>query len=176
MDTALETSAPLVFAAGNLIHPAETADVAAWNGRHAARQIAATLAAPRAGRAVEQRAAGQSAALAGGSAVVAGAPAAAGRIPVSVAPPLTWISPGAVRPPVLPPGGRFLLRCDSFRPAGRIEVWQGPAAGPDPLWAPGPRPLGPPAGGLGRPARRGIGPGPGPAHLIQAAMPSAPLG
>ena len=124
VDTALETSAPLVFAAGNLIHPAETADVAAWNGRHAARQIAATLAAPRAGRAVEQRAAGQSAALAGGSAVVAGAPAA-GRIPVSVAPPLTWISPGAVRPPVLPPGGRFLLRCDSFRPAGRIEVWQG---------------------------------------------------
>jgi hypothetical protein len=35
VDTALETAAPRVFAAGNLIHPAETADVAALSGRHA---------------------------------------------------------------------------------------------------------------------------------------------
>src|SRR5262249_5547362 len=37
VDTALETSVPLMFAAGNLVHPAETADVAAAGGRHAAR-------------------------------------------------------------------------------------------------------------------------------------------
>ena len=44
VDTTLATSAPGVFAAGNLIHAAETADVAALSGRHAARQIAAFLA------------------------------------------------------------------------------------------------------------------------------------
>ncbi len=46
VDTALETSAPRVFAAGNLIHPAETADVAALTGRHAARHLAAALRRP----------------------------------------------------------------------------------------------------------------------------------
>jgi len=130
VDTALETSAPLVFAAGNLIHPAETADVAARSGRHAARQIAAALAARPAGfspsgcPAPPADLAGAPA-LAGPSISVARSQAAAGRIPVTVAPPFTWISPGAVRPRVLPPGGRFLLRCGSFWPAGRIEVWQG---------------------------------------------------
>jgi pyruvate/2-oxoglutarate dehydrogenase complex dihydrolipoamide dehydrogenase (E3) component len=98
VDTALETTVPGVFAAGNLIHPAETADVAALGGRHAARQLAARLA----GRGM-----------------------VAGRIPVSAAPPLSWISPAAIRPGTVPPRGRFLLRCRSFRPAGRIEVWQG---------------------------------------------------
>ena len=44
VDTALATSVPGVFAAGNLVHAAETADVAALSGRHAARHIAAWLA------------------------------------------------------------------------------------------------------------------------------------
>jgi len=100
VDTALETGTPLVFAAGNLIHPAETADVAALTGRHAARHIAAALAT---------------------------SPAPAGpRVPLAVEPPLRWITPAAVRPPLLPPRGRFLLRCDSFHQADRIEVRQGP--------------------------------------------------
>jgi thioredoxin reductase len=99
VDTALETGTPLVFAAGNLIHPAETADVDALSGRHAARHITAALAT---------------------------SPAPSGpRVPLAVEPPLRWISPGAVRPPLLPPRGRFLLRCDSFQQAGRIEVRQG---------------------------------------------------
>jgi hypothetical protein len=38
-----------MFAAGNLVHPAETADVAALSGRHAARHIAAWLTSPAAG-------------------------------------------------------------------------------------------------------------------------------
>ncbi len=109
VDTALETSAPLVFAAGNLIHPAETADVAALSGQHAARHIAAVLA----GRAGPAGPAGTG-------------PAGTGpRVPLAVEPPLRWISPSAVRPPLLPPRGRFLLRCDSFHPAGWIEVRQG---------------------------------------------------
>jgi thioredoxin reductase len=98
VDTTLETSAPLVFAAGNLVHPAETADVAALGGRHAARQIAAALA---------------------------GSGPPAGRVRITVAPPLTWISPALIRPPALPPRGRFLLRCDSPQPATGIEVRQG---------------------------------------------------
>ena len=43
VDTALATSVPGVFAAGNLVHAAETADIAALSGLHAARQIAAFL-------------------------------------------------------------------------------------------------------------------------------------
>src|SRR5215472_9854828 len=43
VDTALATSVPGVFAAGNLVHAAETADIAALGGRHAARGIAAFL-------------------------------------------------------------------------------------------------------------------------------------
>ncbi|HEY4464006.1 MAG TPA: FAD-dependent oxidoreductase, partial [Streptosporangiaceae bacterium] len=43
VDTTLETSVPLVFAAGNLVHAAETADIAALGGRHAARHIAEAL-------------------------------------------------------------------------------------------------------------------------------------
>jgi hypothetical protein len=108
VDTALETAAPLVFAAGNLIHPAETADVAALSGRHAARHIAAALAARAAP--VDEGPSGP-------------APARP-RVPLAVEPPLRWISPSAVRPPVLPPDGRFLLRCESFHPAARIEVRQ----------------------------------------------------
>ena len=43
VDTALQASVPGVFAAGNLVHAAETADIAALGGRHAARGIAAFL-------------------------------------------------------------------------------------------------------------------------------------
>ncbi len=135
VDTALETTVPWVFAAGNLIHPAETADVAALGGRHAARQIAARLAAQglaaqglaaqglagqgRRARAWRARAGGP-----GPGEPRAGPDPAAGRVPITVVPPLSWISPAAARPGVLPPRGRFLLRCGSLRPAGHIEVWQ----------------------------------------------------
>src|SRR6202035_5845264 len=70
VDTTLATSAPGVFAAGNLVHAAETADIAALSGRHAARHIAAFL---------------------GGVAAAAGA-----RLPVLAEPPLRWISPNAI--------------------------------------------------------------------------------
>jgi thioredoxin reductase len=43
VDQWLRTSRPGVFAAGNLVHAAETADVAALGGRHAARSIASYL-------------------------------------------------------------------------------------------------------------------------------------
>ena len=99
VDTALETSLPMVFAAGNLVHAAETADVAAAGGRHAARQIAAAL----------RDGPGH------------GDP----RIPVIAEPPFTWIFPNALRLPApQPPRGLFLLRTAEFGPSGHFEVRQ----------------------------------------------------
>lgn len=98
VDTALATSAPGVFAAGNLVHAAETADIAALSGRHAARQIAAYLDGRRA----------VSSAL----------------VPVEVASPLLWISPNAVTDGTPPPLGRFVLRAAEFRPPVRVEARQ----------------------------------------------------
>jgi thioredoxin reductase len=100
VDTTLETSIPSVFAAGNLVHAAETADIAAVGGRHAARQIAAAL-----------RGSG---------------PPRTDWIPVTVAAPLSWISPNAVRIGGPPPARRrFLLRSGTFRRMARLEVRQG---------------------------------------------------
>jgi thioredoxin reductase len=106
VDTALATSGSGVFAAGNLVHAAETADIAALSGRHAARRIAEFLAARRA---VAEP----------GTAVSTTAP----RIAVQVEPPLLWISPNAVAP-VPPPLGRFTMRSGEFRRLARLEAWQ----------------------------------------------------
>jgi thioredoxin reductase len=46
VDPGLRTTVPGVFAAGNLIHPAETADVSALDGRHVAAATAAYLRGP----------------------------------------------------------------------------------------------------------------------------------
>jgi thioredoxin reductase len=98
IDTSMATSAPGVFAAGNLVHAAETADVAALSGRHAARQIAAFLGRPR----------GQ----------------APSPVPVVADPPLRWISPNAIDPAVRPALGRFAIRAAEYRERARLEAWQ----------------------------------------------------
>jgi thioredoxin reductase len=100
VDTALETSSAAVFAAGNLVHAAETADVAALSGRHAARHIAAALGA-----------AGDT-----GTRAI--------RVPVLVEAPLRWISPNAIGSATSPPLGRFVLRSGEFRRLARLEVRQ----------------------------------------------------
>ncbi len=106
VDAALATSAPGVFAAGNLVHAAETADIAALSGRHAARQVAAFLRRePGAG------------------------PAIPDRVPVLVEPPLRWISPNRISPDMAgpaaaPPLGRFVLRSAEFRRGVRLEARQ----------------------------------------------------
>ncbi|MGD0244379.1 MAG: FAD-dependent oxidoreductase [Streptosporangiaceae bacterium] len=102
VDTALATSAPGVFAAGNLVHAAETADIAALSGRHAARQIVTFL---------------NGGALAGPAAVP-------DRVPVLAGPPLRWISPNVIRAAAAPPLGRFVLRSHEFRRVTRLEVRQ----------------------------------------------------
>ena len=61
VDGALRTERPGVFAAGNLLHGAETADVCALDGRHVAAAVAAWLADgrwPAVGRAGRRRVAG----------------------------------------------------------------------------------------------------------------------
>jgi thioredoxin reductase len=115
VDTSLGTSVPGVFAAGNLVHAAETADIAALSGRHAARCIAAALGAYPAG------ALGFGARPSG--ALGAGA-RASGAVPVLVEPPLGWISPNAITSAAPPPLGRFVLRSQVFRRMARLEVWQ----------------------------------------------------
>jgi thioredoxin reductase len=87
VDTALRTSAPWLFAAGNLVHSGEPADVAALSGRHAARHIAAQLGPDR--------------------------PDGAGvaPVPIRVTVPLTWIAPNAIASgQVMPPRGHFMIR------------------------------------------------------------------
>jgi len=119
VDTTLATSLTGVFAAGNLVHAAETADIAALSGRHAARHIAAFLGGAAA-------AAGPGAAAAGARLVVAGpgAAAAGARLPVLAEPPLRWISPNAIGSAAPPPLGRFVLRSAVFRRGVRLEVRQ----------------------------------------------------
>jgi thioredoxin reductase len=101
VDTALATSADGVFAAGNLVHAAETADIAALSGRHAARQIATYLHGQR-----------------------PPAPDRPPRVPLEVATPLQWISPNAVTPGCPPPLGRFILRTAEFHRPASLEVRQ----------------------------------------------------
>jgi thioredoxin reductase len=114
VDTALRTSAPGVFAAGNLVHAAETADIAALSGRHAARHIAGALAV--AGSRVPP------------ASERGGPPASARGIPVVPEPPLSWISPNAIPGPPAPhsppPLGRFTLRSAEFRHMARLDVRQ----------------------------------------------------
>jgi thioredoxin reductase len=109
VDTTMATSAPGVFAAGNLVHAAETADIAALSGRHAARHIAAFLG-------------GERACAGPGSDLTLPRDGTAAR-PIVVEPPLRWISPnrtGAAPPPL----GRFVLRSADFRRVTRLEARQ----------------------------------------------------
>jgi thioredoxin reductase len=99
VDGALRSSAPGVFGAGNVLHGAEQADVAALSGRHAAAAVAAYLedgAWP------------------------------ARRVPLVCEPPLGWIAPNAVAEGAGDPArDRFALRSREFLRAPRIELAQG---------------------------------------------------
>ena len=99
VDTAMRTSRPGIFAAGNLLHAAETADVCALDGRHAAPAVAAYLRGPREWPA---------------------------SIRLTVRQPLAWVAPNlllATGHP--PPRDRFLLRSREFIRRARLQVRQG---------------------------------------------------
>lgn len=99
VDGALRTSARGVFAAGNLLHGAETADIAALSGRHAARGVHAFL---RDGEWPER------------------AP-----VPILCQAPVQWVSPSAIDPATPPPRGHFILRVNEFRSHAQLVVQQG---------------------------------------------------
>ena len=99
VDAGYRASAPGVFAAGNLLHGAETAGVCARDGDWV---VAAMLDWLRAD---------------------ARWPAADG-VPVECLPPLRWVSPNAVAPGAAVPHGRFLLRSSAFARQPRITVDQ----------------------------------------------------
>jgi thioredoxin reductase len=99
VDPALRTSRPGVFAAGNLLHGAETADVAALGGRHAGAAAAAFLA--NGGYWPDQR------------------------VPIECEPPLRWIAPNVVVAGAgEPPRGRFALRSASFVQRPTVDIAQ----------------------------------------------------
>lgn len=99
IDTALRTSTRGVFAAGNLVHAAETADVAALSGRHAARAAVAFLA----GEQWPER-----------------------RVPIVCEPPIAWISPNALAVDhVSPPRQNFTWRIAGVRTRATVRIEQG---------------------------------------------------
>jgi thioredoxin reductase len=98
VDACLRTSREGVFAAGNLLHPAEPADIAALSGRRAAATA---------------------------DEHVRGSEWPAQRIAIECEPPLHWIAPNAIADPrATPPRGRFLLRSRDFVSPPRVTVAQ----------------------------------------------------
>ena len=98
VDSALRTSAPGVFAAGNLLHPVDAADVAALDGRHLAAEVRHWLRArhtPGPG------------------------------VTLIADPPLRWIAPQILRPGDPAPARRRLLAwSDAYVPVPRIQAIQ----------------------------------------------------
>jgi thioredoxin reductase len=99
VDTGLRTTRPGVFAAGNLLHAAEPADVAALSGRHVAASVSRWLAERE--------------------------PWPEGQVPIVCRPPLRWISPNSVCLPIeQPPRGRFVVRSATFFDRCEVQVAQ----------------------------------------------------
>ncbi|MFJ3824207.1 NAD(P)/FAD-dependent oxidoreductase [Streptomyces nodosus] len=97
-DTALRTSLPGVFAAGNLLHPVDTADVAALDGKHVAEQVVRYLNGER--------------------------PADQGVRLIADAP-FRWVAPQLLRPQdPAPARGRLLLWTDEFVRFPKVTVRQ----------------------------------------------------
>jgi thioredoxin reductase len=98
VDTALRTSTAGMFAIGNLIHPVDTADVAALDGAHVADQIVAWLEGP---------------------------PHVAKGVRLAAEAPLQWIAPGVIRPgDPAPPRARLLLWTTEPRRLPRVSALQ----------------------------------------------------
>ena len=107
VDAALRTSRDGVFAAGNLVHPVDTADVAALDGRHVAGQVLAWLRGERAAAGRERT-------------------AGAGQVRLIAGDPFRWIAPGLLRRgDVAPPRGRLLLWSERLVRFPELSVWQG---------------------------------------------------
>lgn len=96
----LQTSMKGVFAVGNLIHAAETADVAALSGRYAASCVQDYLMSDNW--------------------------PAADAISIEVDAPISWVSPQVIHPGgYTAPHGHFILRVMKFLIRPTLTIWQG---------------------------------------------------
>lgn len=103
VDSALRTDRPGVFAAGNLVHPVDTADVAALGGAHVARAV------------LEHLRGGVGGGRGGGGGASPSRPRAPGIRLIAEAP-LRWVSPSLLRPgDPAPSRGKLLLWTDTLR-------------------------------------------------------------
>ncbi|ORV89209.1 NAD(P)/FAD-dependent oxidoreductase [Mycolicibacterium iranicum] len=101
VDTALRTSRPGVFAVGNLLHPVDTADAAALDGRHVAAGVKAWL------RHGDQL------------------PASTQGAPMRVEAPLRWVTPQLLSPDgAAPARGDLLLWTDEYRRFPKLRAVQ----------------------------------------------------
>jgi thioredoxin reductase len=98
VDPTQRTSRPALFAAGNVLHGAEPADVAALSGAHVAAAVLRHLE---------------------------GEPWPAARVPIACRPPLAWIAPSALAGGGAEPSrGRFLLRATAPLALPVVELAQ----------------------------------------------------
>jgi NADPH-dependent 2,4-dienoyl-CoA reductase/sulfur reductase-like enzyme len=98
IDPALRTTRPGVFAAGNLLHPAETADICALDGSHVAPAVAAYLRGPGEWPS---------------------------HLRMVARPPLAWVAPNLLLAAGhTPPRERFLLRSSEFIRWPRVRIRQ----------------------------------------------------
>jgi thioredoxin reductase len=110
VDAALRTSEPGVFAVGNLLHPVDTADIAALDGEHVTGAVNDWLTT---GQPAEHDDPNAAAALPPG-------------VALTVTAPLRWVVPQRVDPADgAPPRHRLLTWCDDFVLAPAVEVSQG---------------------------------------------------
>lgn len=121
VDAGLHTSQPGVFAVGNLLHPVDTADIAALDGDHVVTAVNQWLAEPaHPGNPAEE---------------TLDLPAG---LSLKASPPLRWVVPQRVDPDNgAPARGRLLTWCDDFVTAPVIEVSQaGRVLGRHRIWWP----------------------------------------
>jgi thioredoxin reductase len=98
VDSGLHTSRPGLFAVGNVLHGAETADVAALSGRHVAASVLRHLD---------------------------GEPWPTARVPIECRPPLTWVAPNSVSARAMRPSrSRYLLRSSELMRMPLVELSQ----------------------------------------------------
>jgi thioredoxin reductase len=98
VDTGLRTSAPGVFAVGNLVHPVDTADAAALDGEHVAPVVTGSLRHD---------------------------PATKPSMRIKTAPPFRWVTPQLISNGTPAPRGDLLIWTDEYHPLPKVRAIQG---------------------------------------------------
>lgn len=99
VDQEFRTTRRGVFAVGNLVHPAESADIAALSSRSVAESVHRYI---KSGYWPSEE------------------------LTIELEPPLRWVQPCRISFPALAlPSGRLILRSDRFVGPGYLELWQG---------------------------------------------------